>query len=144
MTSQGTAHISVVVYRGSPLDYPQYRHTSLWIRFADGNSPFLAHIVGPLQAFEFETKEMHDPTTTRSFAKLISVGWLRVSWTPSQITTFLQNVRIDRFDREFNCQTWIERALKSLKDLRVLTPAEYDLGINGMVDAIAEAEDEES
>lgn len=126
------------------MDYPQYRHTSLWVRFADGGSPFLAHIVGPLQAFEFETKEMQDPTTTRSFARLISVGWLGVSWTPSQIHAFLQNVRIDHFDREFNCQSWVERALKLLRDSAALTPAEYDLGVNGMVDAIAEAEDEDS
>ncbi|KAI6823983.1 hypothetical protein KC367_g8187 [Hortaea werneckii] len=98
MAAQSSAHISVIVFKGSPLDYPQYRHTSLW---------------------------------------------LNANWTLSQILAFLQNVRIDHFDREFNCQTWIERALKSLKDERVLSPAEYDLGINGMVDAIAEAEDEE-
>lgn len=53
------------------------------------------------------------------------------------------SIPINNRDIEFNCQTWVERALKVLRDSGALTAAEYDQGVNGMVDAIAEAEDEE-
>lgn len=53
------------------------------------------------------------------------------------------SIPISNRDIEFNCQTWVERALKVLRDSGALTPAQYDDGVNEMVDAIAEAEDED-
>ncbi|KAI7364197.1 hypothetical protein KC354_g5885 [Hortaea werneckii] len=144
MPAESKVHISVVVYRGEPLDYPHYRHTALWIRFRDDESfPYLAHIVGSPRDYKFETRQSEDPTRSLLFARLISVGWLSATWTPSVLEQLFPSIPINNRDIEFNCQTWVERALKLLRDSAALTPAEYDLGVNGMVDAIAEAEDEE-
>lgn len=137
-------HISIVVHKGEPLDYPQYRHTALWIRCRDDESlSHLAHIVGSPRDYTFETEESGDPTNVPSFARSISVGWLSPTWTPSMLRQLFPSIPISNRDIEFNCQTWVERALKVLRDSGALTPAQYDDGVNEMVDAIAEAEDED-
>jgi hypothetical protein len=50
---------------------------------------------------------------------------------------------VRNYDAEFNCQIWVEAALRRLRDMRLLGSEAYTEGVDGMVDAIAEAEDEE-
>ncbi|KAI7258699.1 hypothetical protein KC343_g4725 [Hortaea werneckii] len=144
-SAESKVHISIVVHKGEPLDYPQYRHSALFVRFRNDESlPYLAHIVGSPRDHAFETEDSGVPTDIPSFARLISVGWLSPSWTPSMLRQLFPAIPINNRDMEFNCQTWVERTLKVLRDSGALTPAQYDKGVNEMVDAIAEAEDEES
>lgn len=138
-----SVHISIVVRKGSPLDYQQYRHTAFWIRFSDGSPAMMIHITGTVGLFEFVAEEASDPTAITGFARKIDVGHLRVSATSAQVTRALEEVPINNRDREFNCQTWIEGALKMLADRGYLGKRDYEHGLNGMVDAIAEAEDED-
>lgn len=55
----------------------------------------------------------------------------------------MRAVPIDNRDREFNCQVWVEAALKSLTASNMLSSEMYERGLDEMVDAIAEAKDEE-
>ena len=48
-----------------------------------------------------------------------------------------------RHDAEFNCQIWVEAALRRSRDLRMLSSEAYTEGVDGMVDAIAETGDDE-
>lgn len=50
----------------------------------------------------------------------------------------------DNRDREFNCQTWVAKVLERLSNQGYLLKENSDVGINGMVDATMEAEDEEN
>ena len=134
-------YISIIIYKGSPLDYPQYRHTAIWLRFEDGSPSLLVHVVGPSGGFEFESKRSSDPSESQRFAKRIDIGYLTIDMTPAQIVQVLQRVPINNRDREFNCQTWVEDALSRFKHARGLSTELYDRGVNGMVDAIDEAED---
>lgn len=138
-----TIHISIIIYKGSPLDYPQYRHTALWLQFADRSPSLIIHVVGPSGGFEFECKQNSRPWEDQSLAKTVDVGHLTVATTPSQIAQTLQRIPVDNGDREFNCQTWIETALKRFRDSGDLSYEAYDKGLDSMVDAIAEAEDVE-
>ncbi|KXT00466.1 hypothetical protein AC578_1941 [Pseudocercospora eumusae] len=139
-----TVHINIIVYKGSPLDYTQYRHTALWLRFADGSPSLLAHIIGPLGGFIFEWKQSSKPWETQRYAKTVDVGCLTVAATPTQTVQALQSTPIKNRDREFNCQTWVENALKRLKDAGFLSEEAYSKGVDGMVEAIAEAEAEDT
>lgn len=88
----------------------------------------------------FESMPSSEPWDTQRYAKTVDVGYLSVLANPAQTVQALQSVPIDNYDREFNCQTWVEAALRRLKDVGHLSPVTYERGIDGMIDAIAEAE----
>lgn len=136
-------HISIIVYKGSPLDYPHYRHTAIWLQFADGSTPLLAHAIGSRQDFTFECKEIDDPRETRRYAKTVQVGMLTIAATPAQMLSAMRSVPVDNEDLEFDCQKWVEGALRRLKTVGLLADEAYERGVDGMVDAVAEAEDVE-
>lgn len=79
---------------------------------------------------------------SRSFAKEVPVGPLRVPMTRSQIKAFTSSTPLDNSSREFNCQVWVDAALKRLSDEGYLLIEDYSRGVDGMVDATMEAEDE--
>lgn len=134
-------HLSIVVYKGSPLDYSHYRHTALWIRYPDSSPAVLVHVVGPRGDFLFESRESESPWETKRFAKVVEVGYLTRSAASTEIMRALRAIPIRNHDREFDCQVWVESALKAFKDSGYLTEALYTSGVDGMIDAIAEAED---
>lgn len=136
------ARISVLVHRGQPLDYQMYRHTAIFIQFQDDSPPLLVQISEPNGEYEFDCVPHYKPESNADLVKTIDVGFLRVAIEPATLARTMATVRIDNHDREFNCQTWVEMALKRLRDLELLTPEAYSDGVDGMVDAIAEAEDD--
>lgn len=54
----------------------------------------------------------------------------------------MEYVAVENGDPEFNCQQWVDYALRTLCHANYLTAEEYDKGVNGMIDATMEAEDE--
>lgn len=56
------ASITILIFKGEPLDYQRYRHTSLHITFPDNQEPFVTHAVGPPGEYEFQTREPYDLT----------------------------------------------------------------------------------
>ena len=137
-------HVSIIVCRGDPLDYQRYRHALIWIQFEDGSTAIRVHVVGPVGEFKFEAVETTDATKSVKFAKRIDVGYLNGSLTSKQTIELLEKVQIHNTDREFNCQTWVESALKLLKSSKYLSGEAYENGVDRMVDAIAEAQDVEA
>jgi hypothetical protein len=138
-----TVHISIAVFKGDPVDCQRYRHTSLFITFANHDPSTVFHVVGPPGEFEYDIQVGYDPSGDQSLAKLVDVGLLSVESTRNQIIQILRRVPIENEDREFNCQTWVEGALKKLREMGMLTDALYAQGLDEMVDVIAEATDEE-
>lgn len=100
------------------------------------------HIIGASGFFRFEAYENPNPTESKKFAEMVEVGYLTSPASFTQVRQALQRILIDNQDREFNCQTWVENALKRLVEDGQLSTADYDRALNGMVDAIAAAEDE--
>lgn len=135
--------ISVAVFEGEPMDYQKYRHTSLFFEFANREPSFLAHVVGPPEEYEFQTRDGYDPSQSQSIAKVVEVGTSLVEVRRAQMVEILRTIPVKIWDLEFNCQMWVETALKRLSELRMLSEDAYAKGVDGMVDAIAEAADEE-
>ena len=138
-----TVHVSIQIYRGDPLDYPRFRHTSLFLKFANQDPSTLVHVVGPIGEFEFTTQEGYDPSQDQSLARSVDVGDLSVQTSYVQIIQILRAVSVMNHDLEFNCQTWVEAAIRKLRYTSMLANDSYMHGLDGMVNAIAEAEDEE-
>lgn len=137
--------LSIIIHRGSPLDDQIYRHTSLWIQ-PSSSTPLVAEILGSTGFFEFQASENDDPTQHADFVKNVEVGRV-VAETEAlgvgDLVNVLSKIEVRNEDREFNCQTWVERALARFRDLEWLESSQYDKAVDEMVDTIAEAEDEE-
>jgi hypothetical protein len=54
----------------------------------------------------------------------------------------MESVDVLNHDAEFNCQQWVDFALRTLYHAGYLSGEQYDTGLNGMIDATMEAEDE--
>jgi hypothetical protein len=137
------ASIAILVFKGDPLDYQRYRHTSLHITFPDHQNPFVAHAVGPPGEYEFQIREPYDSIESQGIVRTVVVGNSLVSVERERMIEILRAVPVRNWDVEFNCQIWVEAAMRRLRDLRFLSGEAYTKGVDGMVDAIAEAEDEE-
>jgi len=137
-------HVSIIVFRAEPLDYQKYRHTALWFRFQGGDDTVVMHVIGVIGSFEFEARDNYDPTTSAKFTKEISVGCLLTPMTKAELVTLISQTPPDNRDREFNCQVWVANVLSRLSDQGYLLKEQTDAGINDMVEATMEAEDEES
>lgn len=138
-----TVRISIAVFKGDPVDCQRYRHTSLFFTFANQDPSVVIHVVGPAGEFEFDTQDDYDSSQDQSLAKLVDVGLLSVQTSRVQLIEILRTVPIVNQDHEFNCQTWVEAALKKFLNLGMLTDALHTQGVDEMVDVIAEAKDEE-
>lgn len=135
-----TVQISIVIYIGHPVDAPQYRHAVLWFRFADHSPSLMAHLVGNPGEFKFQCRPSFDPRRSNEFAKEVDMGDLEVAAKPSEIVELLRRVQIVQNSKsEFNCQTWVEYALRKLQEANYLMEAVCNQGLEGLVAAVAEA-----
>ncbi|KAH6971037.1 hypothetical protein BKA56DRAFT_635994 [Ilyonectria sp. MPI-CAGE-AT-0026] len=134
--------IYVTVHKGDPIDFSKYRHTGLWFVPEDGSSHYYYHVKGLTGEFSFEWRKDFDPTTSRTFAKKVRVGTTHHSLTSSELTSQMESVDVLNNDPEFDCQQWVELALKALYHAGHLTAAQYETGLSGMIDATMDAKDE--
>lgn len=132
-------HVCVAIYIGGLPDIPQHRHTALWLRFGDGTTPLLAHIVGDIGAFRLETQQNPEPWVSRKFYKMIPVGKLDGTTTEREIVRLLQSIPIEAENLEYNCQWWVEAALKRLAEEGLLTTEASAQEIDEMSDVVADA-----
>ena len=122
-------HLSILVHKGDPLDYQMYRHTALCFHSNKNDSPsVIAEVVGPIGEFQFETKELACLHESPGLAKEVDVGGLTKSTTAEFIVEILKTVPIENLDPEFNCQVWVEKALRTLRDLEYLSGEDYEKG----------------
>lgn len=142
MTALTTAHLSIAIDTGDPVDSQEFRHTSLFFRFQSQSPALQVHIVGTRGEFKFDSRADYDPVDSQALAKLVDVGALCAETSFDRLLLITGAVPIDNADREFNCQIWVENGLRVLRDRQLLTGEQYEHGHNGMVDAIAEAEDD--
>lgn len=136
--------LSVAVFKGDPVDFSKFRHTGLWFVPEDHSTDYYFHVTGLIREFVFERRDDFNPTVTRSFAKNVEVGTTKLALTSDELNTVLESVLVNNSDPEFNCQQWVQFALKMLLNKGYLTEKQYNTGLDGMIDATMEAEDEDS
>jgi len=144
MPNQTKYKVYIAIYKGDPLDYSKWRHTGLWFVPEQGSTNYFYHVKGLTGEFEFERRKNFDPTTSRTFAKKVKVGKTKHSVVFAEIDSLMRSVQVSNSDPEFNCQQWVHYALQTLYHAGHITSEQYDNGLNDMIDATMEAEDEDN
>lgn len=134
------ASLSIIVYKGSPVDASEYRHTALLIEFSDSTS-LLIHITGASGFFQGEVKENQDPSKSQKFVRKIPVAKIE-GQSKDAIRTRIRATPIKNSDRSWNCQNWIGDALKTLSDQQWISKTARQTAINTMAEAVVDAPDE--
>ena len=131
--------ISLLVYKGVPVDFSQYRHTALHVLHSEDEYDWL-HVVGAHPFFNFQ-KDPQNPIPESP------VAWIPVCTAPDSITRAMIHfacmstpVRNGNGDRDWNCQNWVGEALSGLVDIGCVTKQERSAAIGKMVEIILDAE----
>ncbi|KAJ6138419.1 hypothetical protein N7471_004905 [Penicillium samsonianum] len=120
--------ISLLVYKGVPVDFSKYRHTALHALYFEGQYDWL-HAVGAHPFFKFQ-KDTENPMSEPPIA-----------WIPKIILACAcTSVRNSNSDRDWNCQNWVGEALTELVKIGCLTKEERGAAIGKMVETILDAE----
>ena len=133
------ATLSIVIFRGDPVDIQSTRHTALFIEMKDGSN-VMVHIVGTVGLFSKEVKENVEPTKSQKFLKKIPVA--KISGKSRQEIRSQLNSTVIKSSRDWNCQNWVGDALKGISDKAWITPMVRSSAIDRMLDVVMEAPDE--
>lgn len=143
--------VSILVFRGDPLDYQRNRHTALSFRplFPEdygsrGGATLVVHIIGAPGEFGLQVYDHYDASqdTSRTLVKDILVGTLRKDASKAEVVQVLAQVPIENWDREFNCQSWVEKSIGKLRELEWVSAEEVEQGFDAMIECILEADEE--
>lgn len=81
------------------------------------------------------------PTPYLPWEQITRHGWHKTAhkFTAGELVQWFQRVPIDNNDPEYTCVSWVEGALKMLRDAGTITSDDYERGMDGMMGAILEA-----
>lgn len=138
-----TTSISIAVFKGEPLDYMEFRHTSLYFKFSDGTET-LAHVKGSHGFFNYEA-ESTDPTKINGLDTQFYVATVPADVNKQQILDACRTtpVRNDPQHKDWNCQNWVGEALQKLVEINCITSQKRKEALDRMTDIILEAKDEQ-
>lgn len=134
----------ILVYKGDPIDYTEYRHTGLFLQWPDATTSLL-HVRGTQGIFEFETRENYDAEQSRALEHKIFVSQIPDSISKELIKSVVSNTPAKNGprDRDWNCQSWVADALTRMVNSRHMDIDTRSEALDKMTDAILEATDEE-
>ncbi|KAL4801776.1 Pyruvate/Phosphoenolpyruvate kinase-like domain-containing protein [Aspergillus unguis] len=134
----------ILIYKGDPLDYSEYRHTALYFHFAS-SSRSIMHVVGCPGLFRYSHNIDTDPSSVGILAKVIPVTEIPTNIGEDSICETVQRtpIRNGRLDLDWNCQNWVGDALARLVDRGWITGEVRGDAIDKMADACLEAGDDE-
>ncbi|KAL0257889.1 hypothetical protein SLS55_007057 [Diplodia seriata] len=158
MDGAASLSVSILVFKGDPLDYQRNRHTALAFRplfqaggqqlppsaSSSGSSALVVHVVGPPGELGLQVYDGYDASRDpgRTLVRAVLVGTLRKEITKTELVQLLAQVPIDNADREFNCQSWVEKGLRLLRRQEWVSEHEFEQGLDAMVECILEADEE--
>lgn len=134
--------LSIIVYKGSPIDASKYRHAAILLDFPD-TSPLLLHVAGANGFFQAEVKLEEDPSKSKKFVMKIPVGEIQ-GQKKVAIESTIKSVVINNSDLSWNCQNWIGDALKKLSDQQWITSDARFKAMDAMAEVIVDAPDDSS
>ncbi|KAL4923130.1 uncharacterized protein BDV17DRAFT_296665 [Aspergillus undulatus] len=133
----------ILIYKGDPLDYSEYRHTALYFHFASGSRSIM-HVVGCPGLFRFSHNIDTDPGSVGILAKVVPVTEIPTDIGEDSIceTVTRTPIRNGRLDLDWNCQNWVGDALKRLVERGWITSEVREGAIDKMADICLEAGDD--
>lgn len=133
--------LSIIVYRGDPIDSYLNRHTAFYIEYSDGSN-VLSHITGASGFFAFDERwnEARPPQQSAQFERGIPVATIQSS-NPQDLTirNILYNTPINNNERSWNCQHWIGDGLRRLQEADIIPENIANNAADQMVDVLMEA-----
>ncbi|CAI7661041.1 unnamed protein product [Penicillium bialowiezense] len=136
-----TCSLSILVYKGVPVDFTKYRHTALHADW-DSEHEWL-HVVGAHPFFAFQ-KNDQNPISEDPIARIpVCSVPESISRSRIQFACVSTPVRNGNDFRDWNCQNWVGEALGELVKIRCVTREEREGAIGRMVEVILEAEMED-
>lgn len=135
-----SASLSIIVYKGEPIDAPDYRHTALFLD-TPGNESVLLHVVGGAGFFQPQIVAKDDPAASVKFVSKIEVAKIHGQSKDSLQSTIMATP-VKNTDRFWNCQHWVGDALLVLSKTGWISSAARKKAVDDMVDVIVDAPDE--
>lgn len=131
------ASLSIVVYKGEPIDASEYRHTALFLEFSDETST-LIDVIGASGFFGVDVREDQDPAVSAELITKITVGKIN-GQAKDSIQSAIKDTPIKNSDRSWNCQHWVGDALTRLSDRQWITTNERAQAVNAMAGIVVDA-----
>lgn len=132
----------ILIYKGDPLDYSEYRHTALYFHFPSSRS--IMHVVGCPGLFRYANNIDTDPSVMGRLAKVVPVTEIPTDIGEDSISQTVARtpIRNGRLDLDWNCQNWVGDALARLVERGWITAEQRGVAIDKMADACLEAGDD--
>jgi hypothetical protein len=136
--------LSIIVYRGDPVDAPTTRHTALFVEFENGDN-VLSYVVSGHGFFQHEESwNIDQPSNSRHFEQSIWVATFETTEDEAMyIRNELRNTPINNEESSWNCHTWVGDALERLRDAELLSQEWFIAVVGQMVGVVFEAPDED-
>jgi len=135
-----SASLSIIIYKGSPVDAPEFRHTALFLEIPGSNS-LLLHIVGTSGIFQPQVKQNEDPSKSQKFVRRIAVAKIQ-GQSKNAIQSRIMATPIKNSDKSWNCQHWVGDALTRLSNVGWISPATRKTAVDTMASVVIDAPDE--
>ncbi|KAJ5152080.1 hypothetical protein N7492_010375 [Penicillium capsulatum] len=134
---------SILIWRGEPLDFSEYRHTALFFKFPDGSNTVL-QIEGTPGIFELVKVDGYQPDYSQNLERNIPVAQIPDSFGAAMIRTVIANTAIKNGPeyRDWNCQSWVSDALVRMVASGFLSDSARKNALDQMTDVLLEATDE--
>lgn len=135
----GTQTLSIVIYKGKPIDSMKFWHTALFIEYSEGRNVLL-HVTGAAVFFEFEERQDgRDVTTAPSFVSKVHVATLNAGQEDLTLRNTIYNTLVNNSDNGWNCQVWIGDDLERVRVNMLLSADTIRAAADGMVDVLIDA-----
>ncbi|OOF97036.1 hypothetical protein ASPCADRAFT_128742 [Aspergillus carbonarius ITEM 5010] len=118
--------LSVLVFRGDPVDSMEYCHAGIYLEYGDGKQSTM-HIVGAPRVFHFEEEVERDLAKSDRLERQILVTTLHKSFSRAMIQGVCSKTRVKNDGSEWNCQHWVGDVLTELMKLEVLIKDREDI-----------------
>ncbi|CAI7671368.1 unnamed protein product [Penicillium bialowiezense] len=140
------SRISILVFVASPLDYARYRHAALYIQYDDAEiKSSVAEVVGTTGFYSYsERVNWEIPVLSTNLARTVPVSTISESIPASALREIISQTPIPNTEMDdWNSQDWVSDALGRLVEIGCLDESARDTALDGMVNAVLEAGDEE-
>lgn len=125
--------IFVAVYKNK-LDSYKFRHTAVYLEFADGETTLL-NIEGVHPSRKFWKRPGNNPRNSKNHLGLCLVAILEQPISRDEIEAAVASTPVSQ-DPEADCHQWVGKALTQLQNHGYLTKSERDGGVEQMTDML--------
>lgn len=139
--------LSIIVFRGDPIDSYQYRHAGLSIQYQDQDGTVTGtnflDVAGSAGIFERQENTDQNPANDQQFESEVHVATIPATGSSdSRLRDTIWWTPINNASYEWNCQSYVTNALHRCLKAGLILDTDVDSALDGMTDILLEAPDE--